>query len=527
MYITLLKVKLRAIGSGLLNVQGSSKAKKRFTAGLLVFMLIYLAVFMLSSVGALLNLMLKAMPTTELHWFYFSFTGLAAFSSSVILGLFSIPYQVFGGNDNELLLSMPIPTRTILGVRITFPIALDFFFTLAVYTIAAVIYLLKFPLTAIGIIALVLSTLFVPMLAFAVSALIGWLIHALTVRVRNKNIISSILFLAFFFAYMYAVTKAQSAITALLANQEAVASKLGVIYPLLCMGRSISEGKLLDLLIWGLFAIIPFIVSLIVLDLSFVRILTTKVGHRRLRDQKLRSKGKSAFSALFAKEVKFILSCPAYFINCAVGILLLAIAVVLLAVNAELVRSIIPIIGPILPALICLFTCFFCSTSPITAPSISLEGKRMWIIRSLPIKANTVLSAKLCLHLVITAPVMLICTSVVCVICQLGAAESTVIILMPQLFNLCIAIFGLLMNLAFPKLDFISEAHAVKQGTSVLITLFGGMGVVGAFVALGALMFKLIDSIVYLFAVCAILAALAIALWAILRKRGEELFERI
>ena len=42
---------------------------------------------------------------------------------------------------------------------------------------------------------------------------------------------------------------------------------------------------------------------------------------------------------------------------------------------------------------------------PITATSISLEGKHFWIVRSLPIPANRYLGAKLALNLMLNVPV--------------------------------------------------------------------------------------------------------------------------
>ena len=131
MYITLLKVKLRSFLHGLLNVDGS-KGKRRFMAGLLIFLLLYLCVYMIGSVGFVLYGILNAVPSRELHWLYFSLTGLTAFSSSVILGMFSIPYQLYGGKDNELLLSMPIKPQTILCVRMTLPLGLDIIFSIVI-----------------------------------------------------------------------------------------------------------------------------------------------------------------------------------------------------------------------------------------------------------------------------------------------------------------------------------------------------------------------------------------------------------
>lgn len=48
--------------------------------------------------------------------------------------------------------------------------------------------------------------------------------------------------------------------------------------------------------------------------------------------------------------------------------------------------------------------CLISSMNDITAPSVSLEGKNIWIVQSLPVTAWQVLRAKLNLHIVLTIP---------------------------------------------------------------------------------------------------------------------------
>ena len=64
---------------------------------------------------------------------------------------------------------------------------------------------------------------------------------------------------------------------------------------------------------------------------------------------------------------------------------------------------------PELPALIPIFAvaiiCMMISMNQISAPSISLEGKNIWILQSLPIDTKEILNAKLNLHTALNAPV--------------------------------------------------------------------------------------------------------------------------
>jgi ABC-2 type transport system permease protein len=102
------------------------------------------------------------------------------------------------------------------------------------------------------------------------------------------------------------------------------------------------------------------------------------------------------------------------------------------------------------------------------------------------------------------------------------------ILVLPFLFNLLCAILGLIINLYFPKLDWVSETAAVKQSIStmlamlvcVLLVLIPGALYIGMLVDIIALQnFECILLCIYV--------VLSIAGYGYLMKQGIKILERL
>ena len=88
-------------------------------------------------------------------------------------------------------------------------------------------------------------------------------------------------------------------------------------------------------------------------------------------------------------------------------------------------------------------------------------------------------------------------------------------------------LFGLFENLRHPNFNWINETQAVKSGASVLITMFGGWGVV-AVPLIVALIWgdKLsVETIGFVFLGVMVLLCALLYLW--LRKKGPRVFEEL
>ena len=124
-----------------------------------------------------------------------------------------------------------------------------------------------------------------------------------------------------------------------------------------------------------------------------------------------------------------------------------------------------------MPYLVTVILATVTGTTYISGPSISIEGKNIWILKCIPVKASEVLKGKLLSHLVPTVPVTLVASILFIIAIPMNALEIVAIILIPQLTNLFCALIGLLSNLFFGRLDYPSEARAIKSASTALVPM--------------------------------------------------------
>jgi ABC-2 type transport system permease protein len=332
---------------------------------------------------------------------------------------------------------------------------------------------------------------------------------------------------------MWGYTAIMSSLTELLAMVGDIAEKVkGPLFPFYHMGRS-AEGKPLSFLIFAGIVLGIFLLVYLLLSHSFLSLATTNKGAAKKAYKRERTAQKSVGKALLGKELKRFVASPTYMLNCGLGALFLPIAGVVMLVFRADIQIVLPVFAElfgnadVVPLLLAAVACTMGAMVDITAPSVSLEGKHIWILQTLPVNAAQVLHAKLKLHLLIAVP-----PTAFAVICLLIATTPSLpfcflIPLATLLFTALIALFGLFMNLKAPNLAWVNETVPVKQSLSVTVTLFGGWGFV---FGLGALYIPLhghIAPALYMGLCCVILAAACACLFHWINTKGAKIFAQL
>lgn len=218
-------------------------------------------------------------------------------------------------------------------------------------------------------------------------------------------------------------------------------------------------------------------------------------------------------------------------LNCALGSLfLIAVGIFSLIRGAWLVDILTQSNESLVeyaPALSCLGVCVLSSMNIITAPSISLEGKSLWIARSLPVSSWQILKAKLGLHLLFTCVPALICSICFCIALGIDAVASAAVIIIPQIYTLLCAVSGLRVNLRMPNLNWSNESVAVKQSLGVLLAMFIGWAYAIVLVALYMLSVQLLPSALAPIIPTVFLAVTAAISVAKLKRKGVKRFEAL
>lgn len=483
---TLLKSRLLALWASL--SQGSKKKKKVRASGVgLIILFAFLAVYMLGAMLIMffgMGFMLKEQGN---EWAFFTLASLIATALCIFGSIFATKTQIFESKDNELLLSMPIAPKYILISRVIVLLIVNYALDALIMVPALIMYGITCGYTVMGFVYAILGFALIPFLSLAVSALIAWIISAIASKIRNKTIVTTIMFVAFFAIYMYACFSFGFA-SGSGEEMNIDVSGLKNSFVFYYFGNSVANKDFIHFLIFALVAIIPAIIAFMLISYSFISILTTKKTAKKIEYKAKGEKKSSPFVALVKKEAKRFFSSTAYMLNSGMGVIMTLIFSVIIAINApEILNAIetqfsdptqaIPkdLIYGFIPLVIAMAGTFMSSMNIISAPSISLEDKNLWILQSLPVRPSAILLAKVANHVIIGAPVSLISAIIVCVALKVEFISLVLVLINVIAITALCGYFGMLLGLKFPKFGWQNENVAVKQGFAVFGAMLGPM----------------------------------------------------
>ena len=205
----------------------------------------------------------------------------------------------------------------------------------------------------------------------------------------------------------------------------------------------------------------------------------------------------------------------------------------LVIVVAVLIKSgtVLPTLGKIcseysgfIPVLACAIVCMVASMNDSATPSVSLEGKNLWLIQSLPVRPWDALKAKLQVQLLLTAPPAFLCSVCLAIILPGTLAEQLLMVVTSLLFVAFSALSDLMLGIKSPNLTWTNEMVPIKQNFSVFVAMMGGWIYS---VALGGLFFlcdRIMSASVYLGIVCLLTAGLSLLLYRWLKTKGANIF---
>lgn len=511
----------------------SGKGRSKLSSALLIAGYVLLMVGCLGGMFTALSLALCA-PLTAVgaDWLYFAILSMVALALGVFGSVFNTYAGLYLAKDNDLLLSLPIPVKYILAGRLLGVYLMGLMFSAVVIVPAVIVYFVTARLTAASVVGCILLVLLVSLTVLVLSCLLGWVVAKISLKLRRRSFVTVLATLVFFGLYYFVYFKANEVIRGIIANAAQLSASLRrSALPLYAIGR-VGTGSLPAML--GVSAAVLLLLALcyLLLSRSFWKIaVSAGSGPVRSRRPSRTVQAKSPSGALLSKELARFASSPGYMLNCAFGALLAVIAAAALLIKGGQLREILSGISgaaPGLPAvLLTAALCLLAGSCDITAPSVSLEGRHLWVVRSLPVSPWQVLRSKLRLHLLIVCPPVLLCSLCAAVTLRAGAADTVLLFLLPQLSILLFAALGLAINLKRPNLTWTNEIAPVKQSLGVLVTLLASW-LWAALTAAGYfLLMHMLSPSAWLafFALVTALLAWLLLFW--LRRRGTKIFSAL
>ena len=469
----------------------------------------------------------KPLADAGMAWVYFAFMGTIATGFGLISGIFTAKARLYEAKDNDLLLSMPIPSWMILFSRTVGLYAFTFLFEGLVFIPAIIRYFTAVDFSIAPFLGCLAVLFILPFLTLAISYLLGWLLAFLSSKIPGKNIVETVFAVAFLAVYFLLYSKVNEYLGYVIAHGEAVGRVMKTaLYPFSQLGYA-CEGKGLALLLYALMFIGSFALVYFLTSVTYLRLATVNKGNRKVKYTGKGYKGNFAVVAMMKKELSRYSKNGMVLLNTFMGtVFFIALPFVVLFKKEEFIQLSQTFHGEfalILAGILCALT-----FSNFFAPScISMEGDSLDVIRVLPIQTKRIFLAKGLANGVVTGIPAVLSSIAVCIILKQSFLLSVCVLLAVTACVVLASAGGIAINLLLPNLKWTNEVAVVKQSMSTLVSMFGGMGAVALLVGGYFLCGKYLPAWGYLLVCAGALLLASIGIWVWLKKRGAKIFEEL
>ena len=429
-----------------------------------------------------------------------------------------------GFADFDTLMGMPIPMTTIVLARFSALYCVEAVYCAAYLLPCGVIYAtLGNPAPRFYVLFPVMLLL-LPVLPIVIGSGADLLLSSIFARSKYKKGITStikmLLLLGFIvFAYMFPQLSSRF----ISAPEQTVGIASRIYPPAQWFAKGLTGDLKLALLFIGGSAALC-VLFVLILDRTFLPLHDRLIAGYHVKNYRLGAlKRSSAQRALFTIERKRFFSSTAWVINTVIGSILIAVLGVAGAALSGMLTAYfqtVPLQGFAAAAITGIL--IFCATiSPTTSCAISMEGKELWIAKTLPVSAKLWIRAKILMNLLLVGPSLLLSIALLAFFYRgiLGVWDMLAIVLLPISALLFTTVFGVYVNARMPRLDWKSDTEVVKQSASVLVMLLIGVGLVAV-----SVLPSLLSGIGWLnTAIAATVFCAAAAMYAHLMKNAEQI----
>jgi ABC-2 type transport system permease protein len=458
---------------------GQKIARSKIQSILMVGLLVYaFGVTGFSSVFISYELGLGLQSINQLSQLLFNLYGQLA-SLGFLFGFFQAQGYLFQYKDFDLLGTLPISQKVIIAAKLTMMLVFVYLFAMImVLPTYGVWWYLANP-SIFQLFLFIPMYLVTPIPLMLLGSFISYWIRKLTQRFIRANVLQtifSVLFIISFTSFSYGLNQwVPSSILTWIDSIDVFGDwfidSMTNLAPLPFLGFMAIHGLILFGFIW--------LMSQPLLSMNQQRTLAPKIEYK-----KVPIKTMSVYRHLLVKEWHRFIGTSIYFMNTGFGLVLLLAATLVALFFPTLVSDLnrtLTLIGVHPIWLIFAVIGFSLSTVYTPAVSLSLEGKNLAILKTLPIPALTIFKAKIGFNLWLTLPVVLSTTLIALTIFSLTWIEAILVLAMLLLFAILLSIFFLYLNLFFPRFDYHHEVEVVKQSLAALLAVFGGFAWMGLF----------------------------------------------
>jgi ABC-2 type transport system permease protein len=450
---------------------------------------------------------------------------------TIIMNSIKIPGYLFSFKDYDLLMSLPLKPSSILTSKMVFIYLSNFMIAIVVGIPPLIVYGIKSSGGVLYYSLVAVTTLFIPLIPIVIGAFFAYFLGRISAKFRQTNIILLVGSFLILILIMAVSTMASQIGVKQIKNSIPTVNALNdILFWTKWFINALKDNNIAYLAAFVLVSLIVFGIFTAIFAKGFKSINSKMSEKYKASNYKIeRLKTSSVFKALYIKELKFYFSSYIYVLNTGFGVIMMTIFSVAIAFfGRDTVSKVldIPMADKYLFPMITLIFVFCIIFTCTTASSISLEGKNLWIIKSLPIKIKNILWSKIFISLTLTVPAVIVNTMIIAIVFKLNALTISAMLSVSLMYSVFSPIIGILINLYLPKLEWTTQTAVVKQSASVLLYTFSGFLAIGIPIAIFAAI-KPDNTNLYISIISVILFLINIILIKLLNTIGIRKFKEL
>ncbi len=475
-------IKLYGLGNLGINKLRYSKnsSEKLRSIGIPLIILLSVGMQLVSFYELIRNLALMLRIPALAH-FIFTALGAGAWMIGLTINFFGGSGIVFNGKDLPQWFSLPVKTESILTGRTL----ILYLWTLAVEVFLFPIFLIQYAriggLTPLNLVLTIVFILFLPVVPTIIGLLLSLGMNrlfgrrAITQRSKTFQIAFMVVLMVFIFVFIF-----------LMPNELFRQAVFGILKMFARVNWF--ANLFADVVVYGKISSFLLIVSVSLVAFLIYRWWFGKHFRRIYEDQNavgiqkrtgvFSFKKSAPFMALFRREITRYFSSGIVVINSIPGLILITLFNVALLFKPEILETLNMIPAGVRPDSLlipALMITIMIGMTDITAFSISLEGKSFPLLKNYPVPINAIFSAKAALPFSFSLAALLINLPLFAANFSLSTVDLAICFALGISYALFIPLYGLLVNLLFPKFDWENETIVVKQSMASFFGVMGGM----------------------------------------------------
>ena len=464
----------------------NTKKKNTFTKIILpsIIVLIFMGVIYKYS-----ELIITGLSAINMEFVLLTLFVILTSAITLIEGINKSGNLLFNCKDDNLLLSLPIRKSTVLFIRVFKFYIFELLYN-SLFLLPAMFVYAKYmnPDITYYIVSFIGLLLF-PVVPILISCIAGTFITFFASKFKGKNIAQILITIVFLLGCLYLSYDSKDLISSIAQNASSINDIITKIYyPAGAFIELITSFSLLKLLEFIFVNIGLFVISILLIGKVYFNINSNIKSVKANKSRKRYIiKATTPFKALMKKELKKFISSPVFVTNAGFGLVLFILGCIIITVNfdgitTELIQNESSItvedIKNLIPVILFGFICFTSFMTSITCSMISLEGKSINILKSLPIKPYTIIKSKVMTAILIMLPCILLGDLIIFIKFKFDLLNIALILLASILLPLISETIGIIVNLKYPKMDAKNDTEAVKQNMSSTISVFIGMVII-------------------------------------------------